>query len=334
MKIGIAGVHYGHIGGMLPSAMCAPNGETIGLHEPDDRLFHQYAVKHGLKRHASLEALVEASDVIVEGMRHDEKADLVELCARHKTHAYLDKPLCRNHTDLARIERALGDSGIRLTMHFTSRSHPPFVALREAILNGELGEIVSLVTTHPHKLGDFAPDWYFDSDRYAGTFHDLACHGVDQILWLTESTATAVHALGTAKRWIANPRLEFDHVQASIQLSSGALATATADWLTPQNSPSFGDTRFIIMGTAGSAHVRAYAEDGLLICSEKAGRYTPRLPDAGTDRFVESMIDAFARGEENCISTQDVLSVSRVGLAAEQSARNGGELIRLAPAPQ
>ena len=330
MKIGIAGVHDGHISGMFSSALSAPNGETIGIYEPDDGLFHQYADEHGLDRYENLESLVEASDVILEGMRHDEKADLVELCARHKTHAYLDKPLCRSDDDLQRIEKALNESRIRLTMHFTSRCHPPFVALREAVLNGELGEIVSLVTTHPHMLCSAAPEWYFDPERYAGTFHDLAGHGVDQVLWLTESSATAVHALGTLKRWTNKPRLVFDHVQASIELANGALATATADWLTPHNSPSFGDTRFIIMGTAGSAHVRAYAEDGLLICSEKSGRYTPQLPEGGTQRFVEVMIDAFERGEENFVSTRDVLMAARVGLAAQRSARNGGGLVHLA----
>lgn len=330
MKIGIAGVHYGHIGGMFSSAMSAPNGEIIGLYEPDDDLFHRYADDHGIDRYDSLDALVEACDVIIEGMRHEEKADLIELCGRHNTHAFLDKPLCRNEEELGRIQRALGESGIRLTMNFTSRYHPSFVALREAVQSGELGEIVSLITTHPHKLYGGAPDWYFDPNRYAGTFNDLACHGVDQILWLTGSAATAVHALGTLKRWTGEPRLEFDHIQASIQLSNGALATVTADWLTPENSPSFGDTRFIVMGTAGSAHLRAYAEDGLLICSEKNGRYVPELPKAGTDRFVEDMIDAFARDEEHAITTQDVLSVSTACLAAKRSVRNGGELIRLA----
>ena len=108
---------------------------------------------------------------------------------------------------------------------------------------------------------------------------------------------------------------------------------ATADWLTPQNSPSFGDTRFILMGTAGSAHVRAYAEDGLLICSEKSGRSTPPLPRTGVDQFAKNMIDAFARGEENFVSTQDVLATARVGVAAEKSAANGGELIRLPETP-
>jgi predicted dehydrogenase len=329
MKIGITGVHYGHISGMFRSAISAPNGNVIGIYEPDDALFHKYADEHQLERYDDLEALIEASDVVAEGMRHEEKADLVELCARHRTNAFLDKPLCRNDRDFERIEKAVSESGIRLTMNFTSRNHPPFVALREAIQNGELGEIVSLITTHPHKLGSFAPDWYFDPDRYAGTFHDLAGHGVDQILWLTGSTATAVHALGTSKRWTTEPLLQFDHIQASMQLSTGALATATADWLTPQNSPSFGDTRFILMGTEGSAHLRAYAEDGLLICSEKKGRYSPELPEASKAGFVERMVAAYAKDEENSVSTADVLKASKACLAAEKSARNGGELVRL-----
>jgi predicted dehydrogenase len=332
MKIGIAGVHYGHIGGMFRSAVGASNGDVIGIYEPDDDLFHKYAGEHNLDRYHELEALVEASDVIAEGMRHEEKADLVELCASHKTQVFLDKPLCRNENDFLRIENAVKQSGIRLTMSFTSRNHPPFVALREAIQAGELGEIVSLITTHPHKLGSSVPDWYFDPERYAGTFHDLAGHGVDQILWLTQSTATAIHALGTAKRWTTEPLLEFDHVQASIQLSTGALATATADWLTPQNSPSFGDTRFILMGTEGSAHLSAYAEDGLLICSEKKGRYSPDFPEPSRAGFVERMVSAYEANEENSVSTQDVMSVSRTCIAAEKSAKNGGELIRLSEA--
>ena len=38
MRIGIMGVHYGHIGGMLQSAQAAANGEIVGLVEADDAL--------------------------------------------------------------------------------------------------------------------------------------------------------------------------------------------------------------------------------------------------------------------------------------------------------
>ena len=96
MKIGIAGVHYGHIGGMFRSAINAPNGEVVGIYEPDDELFHKYADEHNLSRFDSLDALIDTSDLVAEGMRHEEKADLVERCAEGGVSCYLDKPLWRN----------------------------------------------------------------------------------------------------------------------------------------------------------------------------------------------------------------------------------------------
>ena len=212
-------------------------------------------------------------------------------------------------------------------MWFTSRSYPPFIALREAVLAGELGEIVSLISTHPHKLGDRPTDWYFDPEVYTGTFHDLACHGVDQIRWLTGAEYVGVHALETCKKH-KDPRL-VDHVQASFELSNGALALLTADWLTPEDSPSFGDTRFIIMGTRGSAHLRAYAADHVLIVSNGKGSYEAKLPPARDQAFVEDLIENLTRGQDPFISTSDVLAVSRACLTAQESARQAGAFLKI-----
>jgi predicted dehydrogenase len=210
-------------------------------------------------------------------------------------------------------------------MFFTSRYHPPFVALREAILAGELGDIVSLISTHPHKLGDWAPAWYFDPEIYTGTFCDLAGHGVDQVRWLTGADCVGVHALGSSiRKHSGDRRFEADHVQASYKMSSGACALLTADWLTPKDSPSFGDTRFILMGTKGSAHLRAYAADSLLVVSDGKGAYEPTLSPGGTGPFVQDMIEALERGEEHLVTTRDVLQVGKASILAEESARKGG----------
>jgi len=328
MRIGIMGVHYGHIGGMFRSAVDAPSGEIVGIVEPDDALYEKYAASQSITRYQSLDEMIDGArpDLVMEGLNHAEKADVVEACAAAKINILLDKPLCATEAEFRRIQAAVKANEIRLSMFFTSRSHPPFIALRDAILSGELGEIVSLISTHPHKLSASAPSWYFDQNTYAGTFHDLAGHGVDQVRWLSDAEYTGVHALGTCKK---HPTLAADHVQASYRLSSGALAQLTADWLTPKPSPSFGDTRFIIMGTKGSAHLRAYAENHVHIVSEARGVYEPAFPTSRNTQFVENMINAFSRGEENFISTTDVLGVARACLAAEASARKGGEFLEI-----
>ncbi len=328
MRIGIMGMHYGHIGGMFHSAINAPNGEVVGLVEADDALYQKYTAQQAIPRFATLEDMLEQArpDLVIEGLAHDEKTPVIEMCAAAGVHMLLDKPLCRTRDEWHRIKTAVTNT--KLSTFFTSRSYSAFIALRQAIQNGDLGDLVSLITTHPHKLGANPPSLYFDADKYVGTFHDLAGHGVDQVRWLTGAEYTGVHALGTLKKHIGTG-LVFDHVQASFQLDNGALATATADWLTPRDARSFGDTRFIIMGTEGSAHLRAYADDHLLIASNKSGMYMPELPPSTQHVFVENMIDALARGEENFISTHDTLAVANACITAEESARQGGRFLEI-----
>ncbi len=327
MRIGVVGVHYGHIGGMFQSALKAEDGEVVGIVEADDSLYDEYNKDRKIPRYKSLDELLEEGrpELILEGIAHGEKAALVAACGRAGVHVLLDKPLCRNLEDWERIRKATED--IRISMWFTSRSYPPFLALRDAILEGVLGEIVSLISTHPHKLGPWRPDWYFDPGAYTGTFHDLACHGVDQVRWLTGAEYIGVHALETCKKHL-EPRL-VDHIQASFELSNGAMALLTADWLTPQDSRSFGDSRVIVMGTRGSAHLRAYAGDHLLIVTDDRGTYEPKMPVSRDDLFVQDMIEAISREEENFISTGDVLAVSKACLIAQESARQGGTFLKI-----
>ena len=326
MRIGIVGVHYGHIGGMIQSALQASNGEIVGLVEEDDALCARYP---SIPRFASLDQMIDRArpELILEGLIHREKTALVETCAGAGIHLLLDKPLCHSLDDWERMRRAVAAGSIHATMWFTSRSYPPFIALRQALLDGELGTIASLVSTHPHKITRAtAPAWYFDPEQYTGTFHDLACHGVDQVRWLTGAECVGVHALTTCRRFTDEPQLE-DHVQASFALSDGALATLTADWLTPQASPSFGDTRFIIMGTAGSAHLRAYAEDHLLIATNDRDPYTPDLPEGRGGVFVADLIDAIEGGTDPFIPTRSVFATAQACLLAQESARQGGAFL-------
>ncbi len=335
MKIGIYGAHYEvHIGGMIRKALEAINGSVVGLVEPDDAFYQKYSDDGNIKRIDSLDNLVNGAgaEIILGGVNHDEKADLVEACARLGVHVVLDKPLCGSQQDFDRIVAAVTTSGIKLSIDYSSRNRPVFITLRKTIQEGELGDLVSLITTHPHKLGPFAPDWYFDRHRYAGIFHDLACHGVDQIRHLTGQSFTGVHAVGSLIKHVEPPRrLQFDHVQASFTMDGGATALATADWLTPQTSPSFGDTRFIIMGTEGSAHLRAYAEDHLLVVTNKKGRCEPPLVESRNAQFFHNLIEAYERHEEAPVSTEDTLAVAQACIAAEASAASGGKLVTIPP---
>ncbi|HHW10031.1 MAG TPA: Gfo/Idh/MocA family oxidoreductase [Firmicutes bacterium] len=331
MRVGVMGLSEGHISGMLNSALAADNVQVVGVVEDNDEIYEKMGKSRNIPRYPTLDDLLEQAkpQLILEGLNHAQKVELVEKAAAAGAHVLLDKPLCSNEEHYRRIVAAVERSGIQLSMWFSSRSYPPFMALRERIQAGDLGELVSLVSTHPHRLSPKHPAWYEDKNIYAGTFHDLACHGVDQIRWLTGAEYTGVHAVAAQrKRHLDKPTLD-DHVQASFTLSNGACAMLTADWLTPFTCPSWGDTRVIIMGTKGSAHLRAYAGNHVLLVSEDKGVEELELPEGRGREFVQNLVNSLLSGTEPFVSTKDVLAVAKACLAAEESARRGGEFLKI-----
>ena len=102
MKIGIVGVHYGHISEMIRTTRTASNAEIVGLVEPDDALYRQYNEESTIKRYESLESMLAESrpEVVMEGLEHHEKLDAIKACANAGVHVLLDKPLCRTITTL------------------------------------------------------------------------------------------------------------------------------------------------------------------------------------------------------------------------------------------
>ena len=93
-------------------------------------------------------------------------------------------------------------------MWFTSRSHPPFIALREAVTAGTLGELASLISTHPHKTArDKAPAWYFEFDTYRG--QEATPLVVDGVLYTTSawSKAYALNAATGELLWSYDPKV-------------------------------------------------------------------------------------------------------------------------------
>lgn len=327
MRIGVMGVHDGHISGMMRSALESTNAEIVGIVEESDPHYERYTKDRNIPRFASLDEMIAEAkpELIIEGLNHAEKNELVTKAAAAGIHLLLDKPLCRTMDDWKLMKAAVDESGIKVSMWYTSRSYAPFVKLREHIIAGDLGELVSFISTHPHKLGKNRPDWYFDPNVYTGVFHDLACHGVDQIRWLTGAEYTGVHAVSSTINH--HPGGLVDHTQASFTMSNGAGALLTADWLTPDPSPSFGDTRFIVMGTKGSAHLRAYAASHLLVVSDTLGVIEPTIDKKPTRPFVEQMIESIERGEEHFVSTEDVFAVAKACLIAQQSANEGGTFL-------
>jgi len=173
MKFGIAGVHYGHFGMIVKDALQNDEVEVVGIAEADEALRAQWCETCACDGFTRVEDMLEHTepDVVVEGSRVDEKAGLVRLCADSGTHLILDKPLGLSLEELEAMAAAVRQSGIELSMYFTLRYWPPFVGLKQVMDEGKLGKIVTMISTHPHKLGAIRrhPAWMYERVIVTGT---------------------------------------------------------------------------------------------------------------------------------------------------------------------
>lgn len=125
------------------------------------------------------------------------RAPIVAELLRRNVFAIVDKPMAVTLPQLALIEDTLAGRNL-LTLLLEKRFYPVTLALRSVLDSGELGDIVSISSTGPHKLvPSRRPAWMFEPSTYGGILADLTVHDIDLALWLTGCTS------GTISGWVS-----------------------------------------------------------------------------------------------------------------------------------
>ncbi|MBL4869326.1 MAG: Gfo/Idh/MocA family oxidoreductase, partial [Robiginitomaculum sp.] len=136
-------------------------------------------------------ANVLASDVInsiVIATRHDTHADLVVDSLKAVKHVFVEKPLCLNLEDLGRVEKMYEECNQLLMVGFNRRFAPHVVKIKQLLKSSP--EPHSFVMTV--NAGAIANDhWTQDKELGGGRLIGEACHFVDLLRFLADSTITA-----------------------------------------------------------------------------------------------------------------------------------------------
>ena len=263
---------------------------------------------------------VQAAAVFTEfGLR----APIVAELLRRGIFAIADKPMAVTLAQLALIEETLAGRDL-LTLLLEKRFYPVTLALRSIIQSGELGDVVSLSSTGPHKLvPSRRPAWMFEPSTYGGILADLTVHDIDLALWLTGYTG------GTVSGWISSipaaGTTDFPALgRAVLACDGGPQFTIEVDWIQPEASPRHGDYAMRISGTKGRANV-LFAENRLLVETARPLREVDLPAGASPASFV---FDHLARGETLQIPANEALRATRIAILAQESAANGGKPMR------
>ena len=119
--------------------------------------------------------------------------EIVVAAARAGKHALCEKPMAMNAAECADMIRAAGRHRVKLQIGFMRRFDAGFVAARQRIASGEIGDVV-LVKSLTH--GPSVPKpWMYDIRKSNGPLAEVNSHDIDTLRWFTGGEFETVFAV-------------------------------------------------------------------------------------------------------------------------------------------
>lgn len=267
----------------------------------------------------SVEAMLAGSDVdmvMICTPDHLHVEPVRAACAAGK-HVFLEKPIATTLDDVAAIEAAVSDAGVKFTVGHCLRFDPKYVEVKRRIDAGDLGEVVSVYarrqnrTVTPRRLGGRISSVMF-----------LGVHDIDILNWYVGQAPVAVYA-ASANPVMRSYGFEIDDVTwTTIRYENGVIGVVESGWLLPEAYPRTGHFALVAMGTRGLANLDEF-DEGLSIANEQyahiplVDRLTPQI-----EHFARAILD----GREPLVTAADGRRAVEVALAAERSAHEHTEI--------
>ena len=161
-------------------------------------------------------------------------------------HVFCEKPFAASLGDADRMMELEASSAGSLVIGHTLRFDPNYVAIRRAVVEGRLGEIVHLSARWN------APD--YEGRIISGRTtvpQEMAIHDLDVMRWMV-GDIDRVYA-EAARPGVVGPGP--DATVATVRFASGAVGALDHNWILPFDSGLRSDHRLAVFGTRGSAYV-------------------------------------------------------------------------------
>ncbi|MFW6438038.1 MAG: Gfo/Idh/MocA family protein [Armatimonadota bacterium] len=296
-----------------------PDVELVGVWDDNPERGEEAAAKYDTEFFATSEELFdpvnEIQGTIVTSENVNHKRDVLA-AAEAGVDVLCEKPISTNVEDAEIMISECEQAGVQLMIAFPCRYTPAFMALREAVQGGELGEIVAIKGTN---RGQNPGGWFIDpSLSGGGSVIDHTVHVVDVIRALLGEEVVRVYAETDT---VFKPELPCEDAGVlTMNFEGGCVATLDASWSRPDCYPVWGDVTLELIGTEGNASADLFVERVDTWREEDASF----LWEAYGHDANASLIDDFARcvetGEPVPITGADGMKAMEVALGAYRAA--------------
>ena len=295
--IGMGLLGAGRIGRMHAANLAAhPRVDLVGVFDIDREASTAASRETGSRAVESVASLLEDStvDAVLIASATDTHCELIEAAARAGKAVLCEKPIHLNIDRVGACGEVVASAGTVVQIGFNRRFDPSHAALRQSVLDGEIGSIEQIVITSR----DPAPPPLDYLRVSGGIFRDMAIHDFDMARFLTGDEAVEVAAMSDA---LVDPRIgrigDADTAMVVMRMASGALCHINCSrrcaYGYDQRIELFGERGMIVSTNPGSLNLERFTSD--------ATAARPRLHEFFIERYKESYvreIDAFVQALE------------------------------------
>lgn len=282
-----------------------------------------YADQFGLTLYTDAHHMIaaEALDTVVLITPHSLHADWVEQLAPLGVNIFIPKTFATTLEDAQRIVAAQQQHGIRIAAGPTARYLPSFMAVKNALTEGRIGQPFNLRLCHHHGTLDVfnALDWYRDSGE-GGPELSLGWYGIDLIMHLLDDQVTQIFA--SYGNFTTPDSAFMDCGRMVLQMAHGGNASFDMLFCNRFAYPSW---QLEIVGTEGVIAIQRSAPDSngaVVTLHNREGTQPLPLPEQ-TPGWEHFWIEEFLSGRELTLDASDALEITRLSLAARHSAQTG-----------
>ncbi|MGI2292996.1 Gfo/Idh/MocA family protein [Paenibacillus sp. GXUN7292] len=284
--------------------------------------------RFGAKGYSHIEHMLEQEQLdvlIVATPDYLHKAPVLAAASKG-VHILVEKPFSTSLEEAEIMYSAVQKSGIKCMVAFENRWNSPFVAVQEAIRQGEIGRVLTMNS----RLNDtiYVPTKMLKWSQGSSPGWFLLPHSIDLALWFKGVKPVKVFAAGSKGKLAGMGIDTYDSIQAIISFEDGTHSSFTTSWVLPESMPMIYDFKYEIIGSDGALYVDL--ADQMVRQASSSYRHMHTLGTsingqlgAAPNYMLNAFIDNVRLDTEPLASSADGLLNTRVVAAIHQSIKSG-----------